>query len=292
MQTMQTKASGSDHVARAVNRNPVLVTFGRIGWVAKGIVYAILGFLAFAVAVNGGASEDEASPSGALEKIGRSSAGSTLLVILAVGLAIYALWRLVTALLPGDDDAKAWAARAGYLVSAAMYGFLAWTAYSISQSTSSSGQAAGGGAGDDDATVSRWTADLMGHTGGRWLVGVVGVGLIVLAAVFAYRGATRDFEDDLDHAGVGPVSYRTIVRLGMVGWIARGVIVALIGVFLLRAAIDYDPDQARALDDALRRTAGSSWGAVLVALTGVGLILYAAFAIVSAPRQRLQGPRD
>jgi hypothetical protein len=269
------------------------VTFGRIGWVAKGVVYGILGFLAFVIAVNGGSSGDEASPSGALEKIGDSSAGSTLLVILAVGLAIYSLWRLVTAVLPGDDDAKAWLERVAYLVSAAMYGFLAWSAWSLSQGGgSSSGGASGGGAGDDDATVSRWTADLMGHSGGRWLVGLGGVALLVLATVFVVKGATRDFEDDLEHAGVGPVSYRTIVRLGMAGWIARGLTMALIGVFLLRAAIDFDPDQARALDDALRRTAGSSWGAALVAVTGLGLILYAAFAVVSAPRQRLQGPRD
>jgi uncharacterized protein DUF1206 len=277
---------GSDEVAQAVRRNPTLVTLGRVGWMAKGLVYGILGFLALVIARNGGASSDEASPSGALAKIAHSTAGTAVLWILAVGLGLYSLWRLVSALLPGDSDARAWVTRTGYLFSAALYGFLAWSAVSFAQSKAAAAQAEQG----DDAKVSRLTRDLMGHTGGRWLVGLVGVALLAIAAAFVHHGMTRKFEEDLEHAGVGPIRYETIVRLGVAGWIARAVTMALLGIFLIRAAVDYDPEQAEGLDDALRRTAGSSWGALLVAVTGVGLILYAAFAVISAPRQRLSGP--
>jgi hypothetical protein len=106
-----------------------------------------------------------------------------------------------------------------------------------------------------------------------------------------YQAVTRKFEErDLEPGGVGPVSHEALVKLGIVGYLARAVIMALIGVFLLRAAIDYDAEQASGLDDALRRTAGSSWGAALVAITGIGLIVYGLYAALSAPRERLAGP--
>ncbi len=287
MSTTQTSQAAPRQVARAVRRNPLLVTLGRVGWVAKGVVYAIFGFLAFVIARNGGASSDEASPRGAVGKVAESSAGTALLWVLAIGLILYSLWRLVCAVLPGDDDAEAAVTRVGYLVSAIFYGALAWTAISFARSGGGQSQSAG----SDDARVSKLTGDLMGHTGGRFLVGVIGVVFLVLGGVFTYQAVSRKFERDLDPGGVGPVGHEAIVKLGVVGWIARAVTMVLIGVFLLRAAIDYDAEEARGLDDVLRRTADSGAGAVLVAVTGIGLILYGAFAALSAPRQRLAGPR-
>jgi hypothetical protein len=287
MSTTQVQPAGSDVVARTVHQNPLLVALGRIGWVAKGIVYAIFGFLAFVVARNGGASEDEASPRGAIGKVAENSGGTILLWILAVGLALYAVWRLLSAVLPGDDDAEAWLTRVGYLVSALFHGVLAWAAVSFARIGGGQSQSAE----RDDARVAELTRDLLGHTGGRLLVGLAGALFLVLGGVFAYRAVSRDFEDDLEPGGVGPVGHEAIVRLGVIGWLARAVTMALIGVFLLRAAIDYDAQQAEGLDDALRRTADSGWGAVLVAATGIGLVIYGAFAVLSAPRQRLSGPR-
>ncbi len=279
--------AGSRQVARAVHRNPLVTTLGRAGWIAKGVVYAIFGVLAFVIARNGGASADEASPRGAVGKVAESSGGTTVLWVLAIGLALYALWRLISAALPGDDDTEAKLTRVGYVVSALVYGALAWTAASYARS--------GGGqseqAGSDDARVAELTRDLMGHTGGRFLVGVVGVGLLVLGGVFAYQAISRRFEEDLEPGAVGPVSHESLVRLGVAGWLARAVTMVLIGIFVLQAAIDDDSQEAAGLDDALRRTADSGLGALLVAVTGVGLILYGAFAALSAPRQRLSGPR-
>jgi hypothetical protein len=284
--TAQAPQTGSHEVAQAVRQNPFVVTVGRAGWVAKGVVYAIFGLLAFVVARNGGASEDEASPRGAVGKVAETGAGTALLWVLAIGLALYVVWRLLSAVLPGDDDAKAWLTRVGYLVSALVYGALAWTAVSFARTGGGQSQTAE----RDDAKVAELTRDLMGHTGGRVLVAAVGVLFLVLGGVFAYQGVSRNFADDLDGRGVGPVRHETIVQLGVVGWLARAVTMFLVGVFLLRAAIDYDGGQGEGLDDALRRTAGSSWGAVLVAVTGIGLVVYGAFAVLSAPRQRLSGP--
>jgi hypothetical protein len=287
MTTTHMRNAAPGEVQRAVDRNPLLVTFGRVGWVAKGVVYAIFGFLAFVIARNGGASADEASPRGAVGKIAESSAGTILLWLLAIGLILYSLWRLVSAVLPGDHDAEARLTRAGYVVSALVYGALAWTAVSFARTGGGQSEAAQG----DDARVSKLTGDLMVHSGGRVLVGVVGVAFLVIGGVFAYQALTERFERDLEPGGVGPVRHEAIVKLGVVGWLARAVTMALIGVFLLRATIDYDAGEARGLDDVLRRTADSGWGAVLVAATGIGLILYGLFAALSAPRQRLAGPR-
>jgi hypothetical protein len=287
MSTTHLRHAAPHSVEGAVRRNPFLVMLGRTGWVAKGVVYGILGFLAFVVARNGGTSTDEASPRGAVGKVAESTAGTALLWVLAIGLILYVLWRLVCAVLPGDDDAEGALTRVGYVVSAIVYGALAWTAISFARSGGGQSQSAG----SDDSRVSKLTSDLMGHTGGRFLVGVIGVVFLVIGGVFVYQAVTRKFEErDLEPGGVGPVSHEALVKLGIVGYLARAVIMALIGVFLLRAAIDYDAEQASGLDDALRRTAGSSWGAALVAITGIGLIVYGLYAALSAPRERLAGP--
>lgn len=277
----------SRSVEREVQRNPWIITIGRVGWVAKGVVYVLIGLLAFRIATDDGGrarGEGEASRSGAIAEISERAWGTTLLWIVAIGLILYALWRLLSALLPGDDDASAWAHRIGYLASAAIYGFLAWTAISFAR------HSGGSGGQTEDARIERMTRTVMENGWGRWLVGAVGVGLLCLAVYFAIKGLRQPFEDDLEPGGVGPVSESMIVLMGRIGWVARAIVVALIGFFLVRSAVVFEPDEAEGLDGALRRVAGSGWGTALVVLTGLGLIVYGAYCVLSAQRKRLSGP--
>jgi hypothetical protein len=249
------------------------------------VVYAIVGLLAFRIATDDtGGGGEEASQSGAVARISESSFGTGVLWVIAIGLILYALWRLLSALLPGDDDASAWAHRVAYLASAALYFFLAWTAISFARH----GGASGGQS--EDARIERLTRSVMENGFGRWLVGAVGVGLIGLAVYFLTKGLRQRFSDELEPGGVGPVPERWIVAMGRIGWVARAAVVALIAVFLIRAAIVFDPDEAQGLDGALRRVVDSGWGTVLVILTGLGLIVYGLYCVISAPRRRLSGP--
>ena len=130
---------------------------------------------------------------------------------MAVGLLIYAAWRLVTVLLPADNDLKGWLTRAGYLVSAVVYVALAWTAASFARNP---GKPADG----EDSKVESFSSDLMSHSGGRTAVFLIGVVLLVIAAAFLWKALSASFTSQLMPGDVGPISHRVLVILGRVGW--------------------------------------------------------------------------
>jgi hypothetical protein len=282
--------SGSDKVAEVAREHPGLVTLAKAGWAAKGVVYVIVGIIAIPIAVNGldggqsSGGEGEASQAGAVAEIAESPFGATALWLVAAGLALYVVWRLISIALPAEDSVKTWLTRAGYLLSVAIYVSLAWSAISLARYS-------GGGSGQDseDSRVDRITRDVMEWTGGRWLVGLVGIGILVIGAVFIHRGVTAGFRDELEGGGVGPIGHETLVRLGQAGWIGRGVMMLLVGWFVTRAAIEFDPDEATGIDGALREATANTLGALLALVAAVGLVLYGAFCVVSAPRARLKG---
>jgi hypothetical protein len=278
--------TGVDTVEEVTREHPALVVVARTGWVAKGLVYALVGALAAPIAFGsssgGEAPAEEASQSGAIAKIADTSAGAAILWAVAIGLVLYALWRIVSILLPADNTAKAWATRAGYGVSVIVYLALAWSAISFATHDRATGKT-------EDSRVEQFSRDVMEANAGRWLVGFLGAALIAVGAYFAHKGATASFRDDLHGRGVGPITHRQIVRLGQVGWCARAAMTALVGFFLIRAAVQFSPDEAEGLDGSLRRLADTGWGSVMVAVIGVGLLIYGAFCVLSAPIQRLHG---
>ena len=285
-----TTETGSRKVEEIARRHPSLVTLCRLGWVAKGVVYLVVGILAIPIAIDGlrgdstQSSSGEASQTGAVAKIAETSFGTVTLWVIAIGLALYVLWRLISIVLPADNTAKAWLTRLGYLVSALTYSALAWTAVQFAQL-----KPAAAGAESEDAKVERYTRELMEKSGGRWLVGAIGVVLIGVGLYFLVKGLRATFRDELEPGDVGPFSHETIVLLGRVGWAGRGVIMGLIGWFLLYAAIKFRPDEAKGFDGALRDTTSSTLGALLVGFAAVALVVYGLFCAVSAPRQRLTG---
>lgn len=278
---------GDALAARTIDSD-ALVAIGKVGWVAKGVVYGLLGFLTVPIALSGGSgSGEQASQQGAIAEIAENSFGGVLLIAIAIGLAIYSLWRLTTALMPGDNsEPKTWAHRAAYLFSAALYGFLAWSAFSFA-TTDSGASGGGGGSGSTLQRLSRW---MLERSGGRWFLGLAAVVGLGVAVYFAYKGIEKKFMEQIDLAGAGTTERSLIERLGVIGWIGRGIVVALVSAFVLEAAINANPEEARGLDQALRETADSWWGSALVLITGVALIAYGAFAIISSRRRRLVGP--
>jgi hypothetical protein len=281
----------SHDVQQAAARHPALVGAARFGWVAKGVVYAVVGVLAVPIAIDGLQDDraarnggGEASQLGAVTEIAGTSFGTVALWIVAIGLMLYVLWRLVTIVLPAENSAKTWLTRVGYAVSAVTYAVLAWSAVSFAT------HSRGSGSQTEDAKVERFTRDLMEMSLGRWLVGAIGIVIVVVGAYFVYKGLRAKFRDDLEPAGVGPVSHESIVTLGRIGWVGRGLVMGLVGWFLIRAAVEFRPAEARGFDGAFREVTESTLGPAIVGFAAVALILYGAFCVISAPRQRLHGP--
>ncbi len=276
-------------VGRLTSDHPVVVKFGRAGWFAKGVVYLVAGVLALLIAAKASgwssaatAPNKEASPTGALKTIAQMSGGALLMWVLAGGMLLYAAWRVVSALLPGGSDTKAWIMRIGYLVSAAIYTTFAVTAISLARSGRSNP--------NGNAKVTSLSDRVMAHSGGRLVIGVVGAIAIAAGLYRLVKGIRGDVTDELDLSALSPQRRRWTERLGAVGEIGRGLGIGLIGFFLLRAAVTYDAAQATGLDGALRRLATENWGLFVVVVIGVGFAAYGVFCLATFTHRELQAP--
>jgi hypothetical protein len=286
---MSSHISVSNPTARIVADHPGLVRLGRAGWAAKGVVYTIAGLLAATVVLASfgwSSPNQEASPNGAIKTIAGSPGGAVLLWILGLSMLLYAAWRVTSALLPGGHDAEASAKRAGYLVSAVIYTTFAVTAISLARS----GDANTAQAPNGNTKVTNLTARVMGYSFGRWMIGLIGVVVIGAGVYRLVKGLRQDVEDELDLSTMSRERIEWTRRLGAVGEIGRGVAIGVIGFFLLRAALDFDANEATGLDGALRRMALESWGVMVVALIAVGFIAYGVFCLATFTHRRFQAP--
>ena len=288
-----THPDGRNPVGQLARQHPGFVKMGRAGWLAKGIVYLFAGVLALMVASKASgwsdASSDtgnqEASPTGALKTIAHATGGPLLMWLLAIGMLIYAAWRLVSAAMSGGTDAEAWAKRIGFVVSAIIYTTFAITAISLASSSPSADAGANG-----NSKVTSITAKIMEHSGGRWLIGIVGLIVIGAALYRVKKGVQQDVNDELDLSGMSAERLRWTERFGRIGEIGRGVGIGLVGFFLLRAAMTYDANEATGLDGALRRLAENSWGVLVIVLVGLGFAAYGLFCTTTFTHRRLEAP--
>ena len=250
---------------RTPSRRDWLTILGRSGLVAKGVSYALVGVLAIGVAL--GIGGDATSRSGALHALAGNAFGEVVLVLLTAGFAAYALWRVLQAVY-----ADGWGKRLGGLGRAAVYFGLAYSAARI--------LAGAGGGQSQNQKAHKAAAIVLSWPGGTWLVGLAGVVVFGIGCWNLYRGLTRSFEDKWIERG--EAAERWGGRAGVVGHCARFVVFSLIGAFALKAAVDFNPNDAVGLDGALQKLAHQSYGQVLLGLTAAGLIAYAIFCFVDA----------
>ncbi len=248
----------------------------RSGLVAKGVSYALVGALAIKLAIGDGGKAT--SRQGALAQLAQHSFGKIVLIALAAGFAAYALWRFIQAYAErpdeGDSDAKVWGKRAGYVGRGLIYAGLTYSTIRILTGS--------GASQSQNAKAHQSTAVVLSWPGGTWLVGAAGLVLIGAALWNLYRGLTRKFEDKWRMSGRSPAVRKWGGRVGMVGHVARFVVFGLIGAFLVKAAVDYNPKDAIGLDGALQKLAHASYGSWLLGITAAGLLAYGLFCFVEA----------
>ena len=246
----------------------------RTGLVAKGVSYGLVGVLAVALAL--GAGGQATSRQGALEKLATHGFGKVVLALLAFGFAAYAIWRFVQAAAEREngEPAKAWGKRAGYVGRGLIYAGLTASAVKLLFG-SGGGQSQTGKAHKTTAMVLSWPA-------GTWLVGIAGAVVVGVGLWNLYRGIARKFEDRWRTGEMDEQARTWGSRAGLAGHAARGIVFSLIGIFLVRAAIDYNPREAVGLDGALRKLAAAGYGPYLLGLTAAGLVAYGLYCFVDA----------
>jgi hypothetical protein len=259
----------SARARRASESQPVRV-LARAGLGARGVIYLLIGWVAILVAL--GKTTQEADQRGALQLLSGKPYGLISLWLLCIGFAAYALWRLSEAVFGVTVDGKGASPRLKSLGRAVVYGFLAVTTLSVISGTkrSQSGQ-------EED-----WTARLMSHPGGRWAVGLAGAIIIVVGVVLVMQGVKRKFVKYLQTAQMSPRTRRVVVRLGMIGTVARGLVFALTGALVIEAAVKYQPSKAGGLDTALKTLRDQSFGEFALIAAGLGLIIFGVYGLCEA----------
>lgn len=273
---LHTRGRTKKAAARRSAEKESLTAAGRAGFVARGVVYVLIGALALRIAVGSGG--EQADRQGASAQVAAQPFGEAMLWALVVGFGGMALWRGSRAFLKRGRRRKA-ASRALDGGRAAFYAFVCWATASY---------AAGGGQGSSgDAKSKDWTATTLEIPYGRALVGAGGCLLIGIGVVLAVRAMMRTFLRQLDLGSLKGRTRQVVTALGVTGGVARGAVFAAAGVFILTAAVRYDPDEAKGVDATLRSFAHTPVGPWLLAAVAAGLILFGVFSFASARWRRL-----
>jgi hypothetical protein len=262
--------------AHEVPQHPGFEWLARAGFVARGVVYGLIGVFAVELAAgNGGRAADQ---QGALRAIAQQPFGKVLLVLVAVGLAGYGFWRLVHALLGrGPERSDSAFDRIVALASGLVYAGLFALAVEI---------LAGSGSGGSGSPKTA-TAGVLGWPGGTWLVGLAGAVLIAVALYQGYRGISKDFLEDSKTSQMSPRVRGFVEWIGTFGHLARAVVFGLVGVFLIESAIDFDPRKAVGLDGALAKVEHASYGPFLLGVVAAGLIAFGLYSLCDARYRRI-----
>ena len=222
----------------------------RAGLTARGIIYILIGWVAVLVALGHGS--HEADQQGALQLLASQPYGKVSLWLLGTGFAAYALWRLSEAAFGVAGDGNAAGPRLKSLARAVIYAGLAYLTFQVISGTQ----------GSEARKQQDFTAKAMQHPGGRWLVGIAGLIIVIIGLVLVSEGLRRTFMKYLRTSQMSQRTRRIIRRLGVIGTVARGLVVALVGILVINAAVTHSPAKSGGIDQALRRWRSrscSSW---------------------------------
>jgi hypothetical protein len=255
----------------AANSTP-MTWLARIGLTARGVVYLVMGWLAVLVATGGRANVDQR---GALTEVLAAPFGTVLVWLLTLGFAAYALWRLSEAAFGVTGEPRGAGPRLKSLARAIAYAALAVTSVSLLN----------GSRGTQAGKQGHLAATVMSQTGGRWLVAFVGLAVVAAGLVMVREGWSAKF---LRYFGHLPTTLRsTVVVLGRVGTVARGIVFAVAGVLVVLAAWTATAAKAGGIDQAFKSLLAQPYGTVLVAGLGLGLIVFGVYGLAEAAWRRV-----
>ncbi|MEJ8801786.1 DUF1206 domain-containing protein [Pontibacter sp. H249] len=256
--------------------------FARFGLAAKGVVYCLVGTLAFMAAFEiGRKSTQSAGKQGVFQFILEQPFGKWLLAIVAIGLVCYTLWRLIQGIKDTDNkgtDAKGIAKRLRFVFSGLVYGALAFLAAQMVLGNRSGNGGSGG-------SRRMLVGELLQQPFGQWLVGILAVGTMAIGLYQIYYGLSDKYKKNVQGAGLKHDMETKLVRMGKIGYIARGVVWIVIGYLFLKAALSSNAQEAGSSSQAFQFLETSSYGSFLLGAVAVGLIFYGAFMFMRAKYQ-------
>lgn len=257
----------------------MIETLARLGYASKALIYAIVGGLAIAAAANRGGRITDTS--GALRVVLAQPFGRTLLIVLTAGLCGYALWRVLDAITDPDHhgtDFGGLVTRIGNVIRGLIYGALGVEAFRLSRGL--------GGSKGNEAEM--WTARIMEWPLGEWMIGLAGAIVAVYGVSEVIDSLKAKGDKSIDLSAIPGQLRSAAVNISRFGVGARGVIMATLGVFLVRAAVQHDPSEAHGTRESVIELAGTVNGRWLLAAIAAGLLAYAVDQAVHSRCRRIR----
>lgn len=258
---------------------PWVRRFGRFGYMAKGVVYSMIGILAALAAI--GPEGDTTGTSGALQSIATMPFGEVVLWIIGIGLIGYILWDFIKAFKDPENegtDAKGIVKRTGYFISGVIYANLAFGAIKLASHTGTAG------GGNSEKTIS---AKLMEQPFGVWLVGLVGAIIIGYGLYELFSGVKEKFMEKFKTYEMSAKERKLARVSGKLGLVSRGIVLAMVGFFFVRTAYTHNPEHSKGLGGALDELASQPYGQFLLSIVALGLILYGIYQIIRGRYQHM-----
>ena len=268
------KASAT-HIARGARNSSLLQLLARVGFAVNGLLHILIGFIAITVAFGAGTGSGSADQSGALAQLASSPGGVFVLWIVVVGMSALGLWLVVSAFVMQGDPKRKGSRRLANIATAIVYFALGATALTFAR---------GGSASSASSTQSA-SSSLLASPGGAIVLFLAGVAVLGVAGYFIYKGAAQKFRSDLTIPS--GTAGRTVVALGVVGYIAKGVALGVVAILVGVAALTRDASKSTGLDGALKALAALPFGTIALILIGFGLLAYGVYCFVRARRARL-----
>ena len=266
-----TQPSNVTRAADKAEGHPVLQHGARAGYALNGFLHLMIAWIAIQIAWF--ASGRSADQSGALQTLAGSSLGRLALWVAALGFLALGLWQLASAVaVRTRGKSSQWADKVKGISKSVLYLALAWTSFSFAKGRPSSSK----------AQSADFTATLLQHSGGRLLVAIIGLVIIGVGTYHVVKGWTRKFLADLsENPG------RLATRAGVIGYIAKGIALALVGVLFVTAAAQNSASKATGLDGALRSIREQAFGPGLLTVVGLGIAAYGLYSFARARHARV-----
>jgi hypothetical protein len=272
---MATSAGGK---AEQAGDSASLEGLARVGLIAYGVVYLLIGWLALQIAWGASASKS-ADTSGALRTLADQPFGKILLWLVALGLVALALWQASEAIwgYRNREDAKRIPKQATSGAKAVVYAGLGVSAALVALGSGSS----------SSQSQQHATSGVLAWPGGRVIVVVAGLIIIGVGVAEVVKGVKKSFAEQIDTSSLSPAAREGVARLGQVGYIAKGVAFGVVGGLLSYATLTFDRQQAQGLDGALQTILAQPFGKFLLTAVALGFVAFGLFAMLQARYRRM-----
>ena len=265
----------ANRTARRASKSPAAHFLARAGLTARGVIYILVGLVAVLVAL--GQSSREADQSGALQLLAGKSYGMVSLWLLGLGFAAYSLWRLSEAAFGVTGEPPGAGPRLKSLGRSVVYASLAYLTFKVISGAGSS----------QSRRQQDVTGTVMQHPAGRWVVGIAGLIIVGCGLVLIVEGARKKFMKYLRTAQMSARMRRVVKMLGMIGTIARGLVLALVGVLVVDAAVTHQAAKSGGIDKALLTLRDQPFGPFLMLVAALGLMVVGVYGLSRRERRLL-----